>query len=868
MNFIFNSNRRVFLAYFILAGILFVNVCLSGGFIIGGDWSMPGTAIQTLVYFEDWNDTWTNIGNFFGLRQIALTSVLFKFFNVALFKIGLVGKAFQVSLIVTLLSCAAYFLFDLLVFIGIKRVAAFFAGIIYVTSPLFFDYVIMGWQFVLIVLLFFPLVVKYFIKAVNERKLSYAVMVGIFYSVSMTQSQSIIWFPMLLFILSIYLIRDKTSFISYVKAMLVVFAIFLCLNAYWLPGMVLVPDKGVSGSDIVNSSISLGTMGNFFPINIIRLFGGLFNFQYETEMQKTWLYVFSFVMPILALGSLFVRKYKREVLVFWIIGLVPFLMYLLNFHRDILLHIPFANVIRDFARFTVFSTFAYAVLIGIFLSYLFAHKRIIVRRVGMGCVILWLVAAFPWWTGALTDWEGGVGSDMRLRTKVFSDGYYDVETNFYDKKLDQKASFFPYNGVNDLEDDQRFHGAYKEIQDLFAGYSSIPGVIAVSDRGQGYLGDFLSLIDGKEINIFELSKLSNIKYTVLRENMFMKNRYEFLGEANEKIDSDELGVYFEKENMIVFEKKDFLPHFYTPVKNIVSEGEIEELMGIISEDEYEARSAVFFKNQNREKLSELDSLSERNDGDQIIEFRKINPTKYRLRIHNVTDDFPLIFSESFHEKWNAYIVRDEVDSEQESGSEDKGILKQVQDDKVEIQSDKLGEYKVLDGNEDDQASIGELEGFIEKGWVTDLGDGKEKESKHYKWNGEKEVIDYVERYGIDFVSKNFNGTIQNDNLPTGSIRETWMNNSGVLQLSDKKHLLANGYANSWVIDVDDLCGEAGMCQENEDGSYDMEFVVEFWPQRVFYIGLFISGLTLLGCLGYLGYDYRKKKILGNNKIEK
>lgn len=36
--------------------------------------------------------------------------------------------------------------------------------------------------------------------------------------------------------------------------------------------------------------------------------------------------------------------------------------------------------------------------------------------------------------------------------------------------------------------------------------------------------------------------------------------------------------------------------------------------------------------------------------------------------------------------------------------------------------------------------------------------------------------------------------------------------------------------------------------------YDIEFVIEFWPQRWFYVGLLISGTTLAGCLGYLGYE--------------
>ena len=99
--------------------------------------------------------------------------------------------------------------------------------------------------------------------------------------------------------------------------------------------------------------------------------------------------------------------------------------------------------------------------------------------------------------------------------------------------------------------------------------------------------------------------------------------------------------------------------------------------------------------------------------------------------------------------------------------------------------------------------------------------------------------------------------------------------------------MANGYANSWWVDLDKICGqttiqnhpqtppwkgggifgkEGSVCARNADGSYDFEMVIEFWPQRLFYLGLGISGATLLGCLGYLGYGWvRRKKKLGSEE---
>jgi hypothetical protein len=223
----------------------------------------------------------------------------------------------------------------------------------------------------------------------------------------------------------------------------------------------------------------------------------------------------------------------------------------------------------------------------------------------------------------------------------------------------------------------------------------------------------------------------------------------------------------------------------------------------------------------------------------IIEFKKVNPTKYRVIVHQAQNPFSLLFSENFHKGWKAYLVSS----------------------KPTVQSPELNDLedcKILDGNEEYQASREELEEFIKKGWVSTLGDKKEHEIKHKKYENGKEHLDYIEKYNIDFISKNFQGAIQNDNLPNGHFYETWLKRS-IENNSD--HLMANGYANFWIIDPEKIYSEGGnKCVKNSDGTYDFEIVVEFWPQRLFYLGLLISGGTLLGCLGYLFYDWRGKKI--------
>lgn len=83
------------------------------------------------------------------------------------------------------------------------------------------------------------------------------------------------------------------------------------------------------------------------------------------------------------------------------------------------------------------------------------------------------------------------------------------------------------------------------------------------------------------------------------------------------------------------------------------------------------------------------------------------------------------------------------------------------------------------------------------------------------------------------------------------------NNKSVLP-----HMTANMYTNGWYVDVDKMCRELNLCKQNADGTYDIEMIAEFIPQRWFYVGLIISGTTLLGCITYLIYDWRKRRVLG------
>jgi len=146
-----------------------------------------------------------------------------------------------------------------------------------------------------------------------------------------------------------------------------------------------------------------------------------------------------------------------------------------------------------------------------------------------------------------------------------------------------------------------------------------------------------------------------------------------------------------------------------------------------------------------------------------ITFKKINPTKYLVKVGGAKAPFWLVFSESFHKQWRLY---------------------QMTDNRREMTEDIVAEYPHL----------------------------KVKEAKH------------LQRFTPEDIKFLFKKPLK------------------------AEHHLVNGYANGWYIEPKEL----GLGQ-------DFTLVLYFWPQSLFYLGLGISGLTLIGCIIFLVVDFIKRR---------
>ena len=86
-------------------------------------------------------------------------------------------------------------------------------------------------------------------------------------------------------------------------------------------------------------------------------------------------------------------------------------------------------------------------------------------------------------------------------------------------------------------------------------------------------------------------------------------------------------------------------------------------------------------------------------------------------------------------------------------------------------------------------------------------------------------------------------------------------------LKGENHMKNNAGLNSFYIDLSSISNNNN-CTKNEDGSYNFDLTLYFKPQSYFYLGLIISGTTLVGITGYLLYDFKKRRKLQNKEIKK
>lgn len=162
-----------------------------------------------------------------------------------------------------------------------------------------------------------------------------------------------------------------------------------------------------------------------------------------------------------------------------------------------------------------------------------------------------------------------------------------------------------------------------------------------------------------------------------------------------------------------------------------------------------------------------------------ISFQKINPTKYLVHVSEATFDYMLVFSESFHRGWKAYI-------------------------------DKFSIFNIS--------------------------------SKGGPASGRQ--------FSKEIVSSYFDDEIKEIKAANNLFDKNIIQTLGKKPIPEDRHILINGYANSWLISPQDA-----------DNNSSYTIIIEYWPQRLFYIGAMVTVLTIiLACFVFFVFRHHKNKV--------
>lgn len=185
-----------------------------------------------------------------------------------------------------------------------------------------------------------------------------------------------------------------------------------------------------------------------------------------------------------------------------------------------------------------------------------------------------------------------------------------------------------------------------------------------------------------------------------------------------------------------------------------------------------------------------------------IQINKINPTKYIFSIKKARRPFFLRLDENFDRGWKAYII--------------------PYRENTELQNNTVKSFEAP------LSTLGPRELDISH-WQKDCSDEE--------CIGNKKLELSASLKGLSFP---------------GKIRKA-LNLEPTLMWPEKFHWEVDGYANSWYIDLRllEMMNEdfGGLYQTDDQGTRSMNIVVEFSPQKLHFIGL-IGSLITLGILGF------------------
>lgn len=862
--FILNPQYIIGLLLFIFPFFWFSN----GMAVLGGEMFTFPYYVPIKSTLFTWSSNYSlGLPNLYVVTDLYL---LFYYFLSLLFQNSIVQKI----LFGLIISSGFFSFYYLLTYLKIKnKIASILGSLFYVFNPYYimmFPWFPTYGMLFLSVPLFLKQIFIIFSSEVKMKNFIYLFFISLLMSIVAANIALFIFFIMLLIIyFLIVFFSNIGNRLNTIKKLAIIFLIIIMGNLFWILPLFLTY-RSLFGNAVVYETNFQETSLYQFPIlNGLTLhqyywfdkkdsFGNLY-YSYSNWYNLPSKLLVLFILFFTIYGFLKLRnkgkddKNKKIYIFFSIITLCGVFLSkgtaspLGSIYKFLLKNIKLFGIYRSpDIKFPFFITLGYSFLFANAVVFFSIYKKI-KNYIFILLIIFVIFLGFPLINGNIFNIPKNTGVSAIVNIPYY---WYDYSINSDLDKLDSRTLLFPKNISVFDKYNWGYEGAW--LSSLLSRKSSI----AYTPGGGSSVQEHNFSLAKINYQFFENNDIESMKKAMSLFNI--KNiieRNDFSLDLNTKT-SDSYESIYNPENVLSILNKNFikkfnygeiisysidsnyfLQHFYVPKNILISYRTIDSLSDIISKENFQINTAIFFMDQNssmstnlaydKKILSNLQELSKKiNTTTPIIEFKKISPTKYRAVVHKAKYIFPLVFSESFENGWEVYIVDHSAQT---------------------INTENLNNYKILEGNEENQAKKDEVINFIKNGYISCIGKDIQKQIEHNKWENNKERKDYIENYNIDFISKNFQNTIQNNNLKDGPFYETWFKKP--LE-NNKNHLVANGYANSWVINPSEILNNNKFIK-NKDGTYDFELVIEYLPQKMHYQGLLITGLLIILSILYL-----------------
>ncbi len=622
------------------------------GLIVGGDWTFPYSNKELDVFgqraFSIWNRSEIPTGTQVSHNNLYLFQMLAELWAGA----GLDGVSFQkITLFLTIIGIYA-FSYRLFMKLTKSRFASTVGALSYLFSPIVFNYLNMGWNFVLLFLALAPLFTQIALDYFDNGNFKHVVALGLITAVGFFQSQSIVWLPLIftcIFITQAHRENLGESFRRFTFASLGIGLIVAIVHLPWLLPIVLNPSNIIGST----SSNDLERFSNVISLsNQFRLWGSLYNQQFEIAFPPS-LELLSYFPIILCIAFPLFSSGKKPSSAYLLMVLLVLVAPTLYIFRETIAHLPLSTIVRDTSRFLVITSLGISLGVAISLS---AVKNRLAAFIF--CTML-IASASPYFLGRLYTLTGNSSPRSReyknFRAKLLI--LPEVENEPIMAQFSNQTNIFlPTGGFVLTKKDGRFNRDFWGVADIQSSFSPIASGVYHSDKSDFLVSNFTqnysttSADVNRLIAFFRIYGVNNLFYRSGLESTYLP-----------KLDRD--GITKKCQLIDPRGDSDWSVTSICPIKDTYSiiyasvspQYSTKSFDEILSENGKNKPRLVILGcpeiTKEKNNICNPGPIDDLAPTAPVLESKKVSDTKYRVVAEDIKGRFILVFNQTYHPGW-------------------------------------------------------------------------------------------------------------------------------------------------------------------------------------------------------------------------